>query len=85
MQLGKKMKNSETTITSRVKELENFLNKQREYLLEKQSIHIKFLTTELEKNHKFSIALIIALGISVSFNLYAWLWMLYLKEITDEN
>lgn len=62
------MKNNETTITSRVKELEDFLNKQRDYLLEKQSIHIKFLTTELEKSHKFSIALIIALGISVSFN-----------------
>ena len=67
------MKNNETTITSRVKELEDFLNKQRDYLLEKQSVHIKFLTTELEKNHKFSIALIIALGISVSLNLLHWL------------
>ena len=67
------MKNNETTITSRVKELEDFLNKQRYYLLEKQSVHIKFLTTELEKNHKFSIALIITLGISVSLNLLHWL------------
>ena len=67
------MKNNETTITSRVKELEAFLNKQRDYLLEKQSIHIKFLTTEFEKNHKFSIALIIALGISVSLNFLHWL------------
>ena len=67
------MKNNETTITSRVKELEDFLNKQRDYLLEKQSVHIKFLTTELEKSRKFSIALIIALGISVSFNFYTWL------------
>ena len=67
------MKNNETTITSRVKELEDFLNKQRDYLLEKQSIHIKFLTTELENSHKFSIALIIALGISVSLNLLHWL------------
>ena len=67
------MKNNETTITSRVKELEDFLSKQRDYLLEKQSVHIKFLTTELEKSHKFSIALIIALGISVSLNLLAWL------------
>ena len=79
------MKNNETTITSRVKELEDFLNKQRDYLLEKQSIHIKFLTTELEKSHKFSIALIIALGISVSFNFLHWLWMLYFKGATDEN
>ena len=67
------MKNNETTITSRVKELEDFLNKQRDYLLEKQSVHIKFLTTELEKSHKFSIALIVALGISVSLNLLHWL------------
>ena len=67
------MKNNETTNASRVKELEDFLNKQRDYLLEKQSVHIKFLTTELEKNHKFSIALIIALGISVSLNLCTWL------------
>ena len=67
------MKNNETTITSRVKELEDFLNKQRDYLLEKQSVHIKLLTTELEKSHKFSIALIIALGISVSLNLLTWL------------
>ena len=67
------MKNNETTITSRVKEIEDFISKQRDYLLEKQSIHIKFLTTELEKNHKFSIALIIALGISVSLNLLHWL------------
>ena len=67
------MKNNETTITSRVKELDDFLNKERDYLLEKQSIHIKFLTTELEKNHKFSIALIIALGISVSLNFFHWL------------
>ena len=67
------MKNNETTITSRVKELEDFLNKQRDYLLEKQSVHIKFLTTELEKSHKFSIALIIALGISASLNLLTWL------------
>ena len=67
------MKNNETTITSRVKELEDFLNKQRDYLLEKQQVHIKFLATELEKSHKFSIALIIALGISVSLNLRTWL------------
>jgi len=71
------MKNNETTITSRVKELEDFLNKQRDYLLEKQSVHIELLTTELEKSNKFSIALIIALGISVSLNLLTWLWMLY--------
>ena len=67
------MKNNETTITSRIEELEDFLNKQRDYLLEKQSVHINFLTTELEKSHKFSIALIIALGISVSLNLLTWL------------
>ena len=67
------MKNNETTITSRVKELEDFLNKQRDYLLEKQSVHIKFLTNELENSHKFSVALIIALGISVSLNLNTWL------------
>ena len=67
------MKNNETTITSRVKELEDFLNKQRDYLLEKQSVHIEFITTELEKSHKFSVALIIALGISVSLNLLHWL------------
>ena len=67
------MKNNETTIISRVKELEDFLNKQRDYLLEKQSVHIKFITTELEKSHKFYIALIIALGISVSLNFLTWL------------
>ena len=68
------MKNKETTNASRIEEIEAFLNKQRDYLLEeKQSIHIKFLTTELEKNHKFSIALIIALGISVSLNFLHWL------------
>ena len=67
------MKNNETISTSKVKELEDFLNKQRDYLLEKQSVHIKLLTTELEKSHKFSIALIIALGISVSLNLHHWL------------
>ena len=67
------MKNKETTNASRIEEVEAFLNKQIDYLLEKQSIHIKFLTTELEKNHKFSIALIIALGISVSLNLLTWL------------
>ena len=66
------MKNNETTITSRIKEIENFVNKQRDNLLEKQSIHIKFLTIELEKSHKFSIALIIALEISVSINLLLW-------------
>ena len=67
------MKNNETTNASKVKELEDFLNKQRDYLLEKQSVHIEFLTTELEKSRKFSIALIIALGISVSLNLHHWL------------
>lgn len=67
------MKNNETTITSKIEEIEAFLNKQRDYLLEKQSVHIKFITTELEKSHKFSIALIIALGISVSLNLLHWL------------
>ena len=67
------MKNNETTITSRIEEIEAFLNKQRDYLLEKQSVHIEFLTTELEKSHKFSIALIIALGISVSLNFPHWL------------
>ena len=67
------MKNNETTIISRIEEIESFINKQRDYLLEKQSIHIKFLTTELEKNHKFSIALIIALGISVLLNFIHWL------------
>ena len=67
------MKNNETTNASRIEEVEDFLNKQRDYLLEKQSVHIKFLTTELEKSHKFSIALIIALGISVSLNLHHWL------------
>ena len=67
------MKNNEKTSTSRVKELEAFLNKQRDYLLEKQSVHIELLTTELEKSNKFSIALIIALGISVSLNLLTWL------------
>ena len=67
------MKNNETTNASRVKELEDFLNKQRDYLLEKQSVHIKFITTELEKSLKFSVALIIALGISVSLNLLTWL------------
>ena len=67
------MKNNETTNASRIEELEDFLNKQRDYLLEKQSVHIKLLTTELEKSHKFSIALIIALGISVSLNLLHWL------------
>ena len=67
------MKNNETTTTSRVKELEDFLNKQRDYLLGKQSVHIKLITTELEKSHKFSIALIIALGISVSLNFLTWL------------
>ena len=71
------MKNNQTTITSRIEELEDILNKQRNYLLEKQSVHIKFLTTELEKSHKFSVALIIALGISVSLNLLHWLWMLF--------
>ena len=30
------MKNNETTNASKVKELEDFLNKQRDYLLEKQ-------------------------------------------------
>lgn len=79
------MKNNETTITSRVKELEDFLNKQRGFLLEKQSEHIKFLTIELEKSHKFSIALIILLGISAAFNLITWLWMLYPKRATSEN
>lgn len=73
MQLEKKKKNNETTNASRIEEVEAFLNKQIDYLLEKQSIHIKFLTTELEKSHKFSIALIIALGISVSLNLLHWL------------
>ena len=67
------MKNNETISTSRIEELEAFLNKQRNYLLEKQSVHTKFITTELEKSHKFSIALIIALGISVSLNLLTWL------------
>ena len=67
------MKNNETTNASRIEELEDFLNKQRDYLLEKQSVHIEFLATELEKSHKFSIALIIALGISVSLNLHHWL------------
>ena len=67
------MKSNETTIISRIEEIEDFINKQRDYLLEKQSVHIEFLTTELEKSHKFSIALIIALGISVSLNLITWL------------
>ena len=67
------MKNNETTITSRIEEVEDFLNKQRDYLLERQQVHIKFLATELEKSHKFSIALIISLGISVSLNFITWL------------
>ena len=67
------MKNNETTNASRIEELEAFINKQRDYLLEKQSVHINLLTAELEKSHKFSIALIIALGISVSLNLLTWL------------
>ena len=67
------MKNNETTIISRIEEIEDFLNKKRDYLLEKQSVHIELLTTELEKSNKFSIALIIALGISVSLNLLTWL------------
>ena len=67
------MKNNETTNASRIEEIEDFLNKQRDYLLEKQSIHIKFLTNELEKSHKFSIVLIIALGISASLNIITWL------------
>lgn len=67
------MKNNETTNASRIEEIEDSINKQRDYLLEKQSVHIKFITTELEKSHKFSVALIIALGISVSLNLITWL------------
>ena len=67
------MKNNETTNASRIEELEDFLNKQRDTLLVSQQRVIKFLTTELEKSHKFSIALIIALGISVPLNLLTWL------------
>ena len=67
------MKNNETTNASRIEEIEAFLNKQRDTLLVSQQIVIKFITTELEKSHKFSIALIIALGISVSLNLITWL------------
>ena len=63
------MKNNETTNASRIEEVEDFLNKQRDYLLGKQSVHIKLLTTELEKSNNFSIAL----GISVSLNLLTWL------------
>ena len=71
------MKNNEITNASRIEELEDFQNKQRDTLLLNQQRVIKFLSAELEKNHKFSIALIIALGISVSLNLLHWLWMLY--------
>ena len=67
------MKNNETTNASRIEEIEAFLNKQRDTLLVSQQRVIKFITTELEKSHKFSIALIIALGISVSLNLLTWL------------
>ena len=67
------MKNNETTNASRIEEVEAFLNKQRDTLLVSQQRAIEFLTTELEKSHKFSIALIIALGISVSLNLLHWL------------
>ena len=67
------MKNNETASTSRTEEIEAFLNKQRDTLLVSQQRVIKFLSAELEKNHKFSIALIIALGISVSLNLLTWL------------
>ena len=67
------MKNNETTNASRIEEIEAFLNKQRDTLLVSQQRAIEFLTTELEKSSKFSIALIIALGISVSLNLLTWL------------
>ena len=67
------MKNNETTNASRIEEIEAFLNKQRDTLLVSQQRVIKFITTELEKSHKFSIALIIALGVSVSLNLLTWL------------
>lgn len=79
------MKNNKTTTTSRMEAIEDILNEQRNILLKNQQRVIKFLATELEKSHKFSIALIIALGISVSFNLLHWLWMLYFKGATDEN
>ena len=77
------MKNNETTNASRIEEIEDFLNKQRDTLLVSQQRVIKFLTTELEKSHKFSIALIIALGISVPLNLLTWLWMVFFFILTN--